>query len=107
MNRTIVFTMRVLVCALLLAQVCSAADLSGSYIAQVTRGTAAPQFARVTLKVDGAKVSGSWGSFTIDGTVTGSKITLKLATGSTSAGELTGSVVADGLAGEGSMAAAD
>jgi acetamidase/formamidase len=103
MNRTINFAMRVLVCALLL-QVCSAADLSGSYIAQVSRGNAAPQYARVTLKVDGAKVSGAWGDYAIDGSLAASKIQMKLTekTGR-SAGQLTGAVSGDGFSGEGSL----
>ncbi len=105
MNRAIIFATRVLVCALL-TQVCSAADLSGSYIAQVTRGTAAPQFARVTLKVTGTKVSGSWGPYAIDGTMTGTKIALKLAENGQSSGELSGAVSGDGLAGDGTMAPA-
>ena len=106
LNRTIVLGMRVLVCAMLV-QVCSAAELSGNYIAQVVRGTAAPQFARVMLKVDGAKVNGAWGDFAIDGTMTGSKVDLKLARkDGTSAGQLTGTVTGDTLEGEGTLAAA-
>ena len=104
MNRTIVLAMRVLACALL-AEVCSAADLSGNYIAQVTRGTAAAQFARVNLNVQGTRVSGLWGQYSVEGTVTGTKVTLKLAEkNGKSAGELSGSVTGDVLAGDGNMA---
>jgi acetamidase/formamidase len=91
----------------LLVQVCGAADLSGSYIAEVTRGTAAPQYAHVTLKLDGAKVTGVWGDYEIDGTMTGTKLTLRLAAkDGRSAGELAGAVSANGASGTGNLAAA-
>jgi amidase len=102
MNRTVAFGIRVLVCVLA-AQVCNAADLSGKYIAEVTRGTAT-QFARVTLKVEGSKVSGSWGDFVIDGTAAGTKVDLRLTQkDGRSAGTLSGVVAGDALSGSGSM----
>ena len=46
MHRTVRFGIRILL-FVLLAEVCNAAEPSGNYIAQLTRGTAAPQYARV------------------------------------------------------------
>ena len=50
MNRGFVIGACALISALFV-QVCSAADLSGNYIAQVNRGTAAPQYARVEISL--------------------------------------------------------
>ena len=58
MNRIVRFGIRVLA-LVLVAQVCHAAELSGNYIAEMKRGTALPVYARVTLNVVGAKVTGS------------------------------------------------
>ena len=70
-KRRVMFGIFVLVSSA--AGVCRAADLSGNYIAQITRGTSVPQYARVTLKVEAGKVSGSWGEYAIDGTTSGAK----------------------------------
>jgi acetamidase/formamidase len=106
MKRTITLGMLVLMCALL-ELVGSAADLSGSYIAQLTGGAAAPQYARVTLKLNGTRISGSWGPFILDGALNGTRIELKLAESSgKSAGELSGAVSGDGFTGEGRIAPA-
>lgn len=57
----------------------SAAELSGSYVARVTTTpTAEPQFARVTLKVDGTRVTGTWGDRTIAGSIAGAAVELAL-----------------------------
>src|SRR2546427_484828 len=73
--------MRVLVLcgAALMVRVSAAADLSGSYIAQITTTpTAEPQFARVSIKVDDTAVSGMWGDYKISGTLAGPRLTLSL-----------------------------
>jgi amidase len=104
MNRSVVFAVGVLTC-LLAAGICSAAELSGNYIAEITRGTAAPQYARVALKVEGTRISGSWGQYLITGTISGTSIDLKLAdSGGRSAGEVSGAVSGDGFAGQGKLA---
>lgn len=103
MNGTISFGMRLLVCALL-APLCQAADLSGNYIAQMTRGTAAPQYTRVNLKVEGTRVSGLWGDYVISGTLSGTRLQLQLAEkDGKSAGQLSGSVNGEALSGDGNM----
>jgi acetamidase/formamidase len=94
-------------CALISAffvQICSAADLSGNYIAQVNRGTAAPQYARVALKVEGAKISGTWGAYVLEGSLNGSKMQLKLSdNGGRNAGALSGSLSGESFSGDGNL----
>lgn len=54
--------------AIALARLCMAADPSGNWIATIaTQGE--PQYTRVSLKVDGGKLSGMWGESKIDGTL--------------------------------------
>src|SRR5437016_1314365 len=103
MHRTVRFGIRILL-FVLLAEVCNAAEPSGNYIAQLTRGTAAPQYARVNLTVAGARVSGSWNEYSIDGIITGTRIDLKLTQkDGRSAGQLSGEASGDDFAGQGSM----
>src|SRR5215472_16269124 len=91
MKRRMVVAISVLGCVLLLAQVASAAEVSGNYIAQVNRGTAAPQYAWVSLKADGNKLTGVWGDYVVDGTVTGTRVQIRLAEkAGKPAGELSG-----------------
>ena len=81
--------------ALALAQTCLAADLSGNWVAK--SGTdAAPQYAHVSIKADGDKLSGSWGTSKIAGTLTDGKVDIKLsdAQGS-SVGAVAGTVSGD------------
>ena len=78
----------------------AAADISGDWIAQIlAQGQAEPQYARVSLKVEGSAVGGMWGELRIDGTLAGGKIDLKLGD---SAGVLTGLVTGDAITGTGS-----
>ena len=93
---------------LLMARTTLAAGLSGSYIAEVTTApTAEKQFARVTLKVDGATVSGAWGDRTIGGSLTGVNFTVTLTDAAgRPAGVLKGTVNGATLSGDGSLAPA-
>jgi amidase len=103
MNRSMMFAAGVLACVLA-TRGYGAAELSGNYIAEITRGTAAPQYARVYLKVEGARISGAWGQYAITGTLSGTNIDLKLAdSGGTSAGEVSGAVSGDGFTGQGKL----
>ena len=78
----------------------AAADISGDWSAQIlAQGQAEPQYARVSLKVEGSAVGGMWGELRIDGTLAGGKIDLKLGD---SAGVLTGLVTGDAITGTGS-----
>jgi acetamidase/formamidase len=87
--------------AIALTQMCIAQDVSGNWIATVGGSAEAePSYARVTLKADGEKLSGMWGTSKIDGTLTGGKLDIKLtdaqgaasgsATGTLAAGSFTG-----------------
>ena len=95
----------VLCCVILMAGAASAADLSGNYIAQVTTTpTAEPQYARVSLRVDGTTISGTWGDGKMSGALTGSKLDLVLtdAAGG-AAGALKGTVNGSTLSGDGTL----
>ena len=95
----------VLLCALLLtARTTLAAGLSGNYIAEVTTGpTAEKQYARVTVKVDGATVSGVWGDRAITGSLMGTKLELALSDAAGSAGALSGTVNGTAASGSGTL----
>ena len=96
--------------AILIARGSSAADLSGNYIARITTTpTVEPQYARVTLKVegkgDGATVGGMWGDRKVSGTLTGNTLALTLTdTTGNQAGVLNGTVSGATLAGGGTLA---
>jgi amidase len=89
----------------LLARASAAADISGNYIAQITTTpTAEPQFARVSLKSDGATVSGVWGDYNISGAVAGTKLSLALTDSQGKAvGTLAGAVSGTSLSGDGTL----
>jgi len=89
--------------ALALTRLCVAADLSGNWIAQIaTQGE--PLYTRVSLKADGAKMSGTWGESKIDGTLTGTKLDLTLTDAEGKpAGSLTGTLTGDTFAGTGTL----
>jgi amidase len=95
----------VVCCVILTAGVSSAAEISGNYIAQVTTTpTAEPQFARVSLQVDGATVSGVWDNRKVSGALTGSRIDLTLSTAAGGpAGALNGTVNGTTLSGDGTL----
>ena len=95
----------VLCSGVLLTRASAAADISGNYIAQITTTpTAEPQFARVSIKSDGATVSGVWGDYKISGTVTGTKLSIALSdTQSKPVGTLAGAVSGTSLSGDGAL----
>lgn len=87
--------------AIALSHLCLAADVSGNWIATIST-PGEPQYARVSLKADGEKLSGTWGTSTIAGTLTDSKLDLKLTDAQGSAvGSLTGTLSGDSFAGTG------
>ena len=59
------------------ARLSVAADLSGDWMAQVTRFGQA-QYVRVTLRIDGGKLAGTWNQLKLDGEVTGNHVTFSL-----------------------------
>jgi amidase len=89
--------------ALALSQVCLAADISGNWIASVGTDPAG-QYTRVSLKADGDKVSGTWGTSKIDGTLTDGKLDIKL-TGAqgNAAGAITGTLSGDTITATGTV----
>jgi amidase len=91
--------------AMLVASPSFAADLSGNYIAQITTTPQAePQYARVSLKVEGTTVSGTWGDRKVSGSLTASKVDLTLTDAAgAAAGVLNGRVSGTSLSGDGTL----
>jgi acetamidase/formamidase len=84
-----------------LTHMCIAADVSGNWIATIG-SQPEPQYARVSLKADGDKLSGMWGTSKIDGTLTDGKLNIKLTDAQDNAvGSLTGTLSDDGFTGMG------
>jgi acetamidase/formamidase len=82
---------------------CFAAEISGDWIAQIA-GQGDPQYARVSLKVNGTAVSGTWGEAKVSGTLTGASLDIKLtAPGGSAAGALAGAVAGGTVAGSGTL----
>jgi len=83
---------------------CAAADLSGNWVGQIA-GSGEPQYVRVSLKVEGQRITGNWGSSKMEGTLHGDELSLALIgdTGA-SAGSLTAKVSGDTLTGTGTLA---
>ena len=81
------------------ARLCIAADLSGNWIASIaTPGE--PQYARVSIKLDGEKLSGTWDKSRINGTVKGDELAITLTDDQgTAGGSLEGKLSGDTLTG--------
>jgi acetamidase/formamidase len=84
-----------------------AAPGPADWVATLVGGQGEPQYAHVTLKIDGAKVSGTWGASTIEGTLAGDKLDAKLldAEGKP-AGSFSGTLAGDKVTGIGTFPAA-
>jgi amidase len=89
-------------CAAFLVQVCSAADLTGEWVAEVT-SAGESQYARVTLHTEGGKLAGAWGTLTVDASVTGDRVQISLGNAGRPAGTLTGFAKGAEISGDGSM----
>ena len=87
---------------LAMAPACWAADLSGTWIAEVS-GAGDPQYARVSLKADTGKIAGTWGSAEVQGVVSGNRVTLSLQRGGEPAGSLSGVANGDVWSGDGQL----
>jgi amidase len=82
-----------------------AADISGSWIARVTGAVVRePQYARVSLKIDGTKIDGTWNEWKVNGSLEGThvKLSLQRADGQT-VGNLTGQEDGARIGGEGTL----
>ncbi len=83
----------------------NAATLTGKWAAEITSTTLTdPQYAHVSLQLNGNALSGSWGKSRVEGTVTGSSVRLTItgAEGDAS-GSLTGTFDGTDLSGSGTM----
>jgi acetamidase/formamidase len=86
-------------------QLCAAADLTGNWIASIANSRG-PEYTRVSIKAENGKLSGSWGTFSLSGTLDGEKLQLNLSSGADqAAGVLMGTVSGDSISGTGSIAA--
>ncbi|HEX9198268.1 MAG TPA: acetamidase/formamidase family protein [Acidobacteriaceae bacterium] len=96
----------VLITALAITHVCSASSLSGDWVGQLTGpfdSQYTAQYNHVTLKADGPKLSGAWGTNTLAGTLAGAKVEISLTDASGKpAGTLTGTLADDAFSGTGS-----
>lgn len=86
---------------------CSAADLSSDWVGQITGpfdSQYTAQYNHVTLKVTGSKLSGEWGSYTLQGSLTGDKVGITLAEPSGKpVGTLSGTMAEGAFSGTGSV----
>ena len=81
-----------------------AADISGNWISEISTGFGESQYARVALRADGGKLSGSWGVLKIEGVISGSKLSIFLSQADgRSAGALSGTIGGPDLSGEGTF----
>ncbi len=84
-----------------------AATPAGDWVAEVSSAQGEPQYAHVVLKIDGAKVTGTWGTAVVDGTIAGDKLDAKLVDADGKpAGSFTGTLAGDKLTGTGTFPAA-
>ncbi|HTA42690.1 MAG TPA: acetamidase/formamidase family protein [Bryobacteraceae bacterium] len=90
---------------ILAGQICSAADISGAWVAEVT-SFGEPQYARVALQTAGSKVAGSWGEWKVEGTINGSQVSFSIADpDGRPLGSLNGAPSGAGFTGGGNLAA--
>jgi amidase len=88
-----------------LSKVCTAADLSGKWVATISTQRE-PDYAHVTLAESDGELSGTWGELKLSGTVTGDKVELSLIGDSgDSAGSLAGTLNGDAISGTGTLSA--
>lgn len=96
-----------LVAAMAITHVCAAADLSGDWVGQLTGpfdSQYTAQYNHVALKTAGSKLSGTWGTYTLAGTLTGTKADLSLTDSSGKpAGTLTGTLTGEAFSGTGTV----
>jgi amidase len=79
------------------------AGISGEWIAQVSSFGEA-QYARVSLQASGAKLTGNWADYKVDGTMTADHVTLSLVSADGKpVGSLTGVASGNKMSGDGSM----
>jgi len=96
-----------LTAAMAVTRLCFAAGLSGDWVGQLTGpfdSQYTAQYNHVALTADGAKLSGTWGTYVLAGTLSGTKVDISLTDSSGKpAGTLSGAVSGDSLSGKGSV----
>src|SRR6185295_5475755 len=96
----------VLALLLLAAPLGVAADLTGSWLAQTSANPRDPQYARVMLRAEGVKLTGSWNDSAIEGAITGDRVEFLVRSANTSVtGSFKGRLEDATLSGELSMVA--
>ena len=86
-----------------IARLCTAADLSGAWIAQVS-SFGDPQYSRATLRCEGTKLSGSWNEWKLEGAISGEHLEFSLhQSDGKLVGKLTGQIQSAELSGEGML----
>jgi len=95
----------ILTVVIAVTRLCAAADLSGDWVGQVTGpfdSQYTAQYSHVELKAAGSKLRGTWGTYTLAGTLAGTTVEISLAEASGKpVGTLTGELSGDELSGTG------
>jgi amidase len=99
-------TKAVLLIAIITAsRTCTAASLTGNWVATIA-SSREPQYTRVSLKDEGGKLSGTWGSLVIAGRLEGDAINLTLTDDSNHpAGTVGGTLSGESISGKGNISA--
>jgi amidase len=79
------------------------ADIKGDWIAEISAKSADPQYARVSLHVEGTSIAGTWNQFTVTGAATGDRVNLSLRRNGASVGTLAATLNGGGFSGEGKI----
>jgi len=107
MNNKPLIAIPALFAALMFPGTSAAKDVSGDWAGQLTGpfdSQYTAQYNHVILKADGVKLSGTWGSYKLAGTLAGAKVDLSLTdTSGKPAGTLTGAFADDSFSGTGNV----
>ncbi len=85
------------------ASLSPAADIQGAWIAEVSAKGAEPQYARVSLHIDGNSITGTWNQLMLTGAATGDRLNLSLFSNGAPVGTLAATANGGGLSGEGRL----
>ena len=101
------FKVFALLAVIAMGRFCYAADISGDWVGQLTGPFDSPftaQYNHVQLHESGTKLSGTWASYTLAGTLEGGKVSISLTDAAGGqVGTLTGKMEGDALTGTGSV----
>jgi amidase len=85
------------------ASLSTAADIQGDWTAEIAAKGAETQYARVTLRMEGNSVTGTWNQLAVTGALSGAHLNLAFLRNGISAGTLTTTTDGAGFSGEGHM----